>query len=78
MPGGKVLHMTNLSANAITALIDLGTSRQGVTLPAVVRGGEVTLAELAKAGLIGPERGLTRRGGIIRDREVEKALESAF
>lgn len=66
----------NLSAEAKTALVDVGTNRRGATIsnrtPAAV------VDELHQAGLIGGGLGLTRRGTIARDRLMTAALADAF
>lgn len=67
-----------LSKDALGALIDIGTSRQGAVLKWVTRGGEAVFAELRAAGMIGPERGLTRAGGIVRDREIARLDDLSF
>lgn len=64
----------NLSPAAKSALINVGTSRQGALI-----GGTVKLSviqELVNAGMIGPQRGLTRAGSIARDRAVNEALNA--
>lgn len=64
-----------LTAEARTALINVGTNRQG----AKVTGTDVaTELELNMAGLIGEGAGLTRTGTIVRQRLMDLALESAF
>lgn len=65
-----------LSEQALRALIDIGTSRQGATVPDGTSVGAI--AELVGAGLIGQGRGLTRSGGIRRDREVSRLIDEAF
>lgn len=67
--------MPKLSEDAIRALIDVGTNRQGAivppnTLPAPLR-------ELRTAGLI-KGYGLTRSGTIARERIVRAAMEAIF
>ena len=67
--------MTHLTEAAITALINVGTNRQGAiippnSLPSVLR-------ELKVAGYI-KGYGLTRTGTIARERIVNAALEAAF
>ena len=65
-----------LSAQAQAALIGVGTNRQGATIsPRTV---EVVVWELTAAGLIGRDRGLTRRGTIVRERVMTAALDAAF
>lgn len=66
---------TELSDEAKSALVNVGTNRQGAVVSNVAVSVE---AELYLAGLIGPERGLTRRGTIVRERLVRAALDSAF
>jgi len=63
-----------LSAPALTALIDASANREG----GIVSGTPEVLTELTAAGLIGPARGLTRRGWIRRNREVEALMDAAF
>lgn len=59
-----------MTASARTALINVGTLRQGAT----ATGSPEALAELAKLGLIGPGGGLTRRGTIKRQILMEDEL----
>lgn len=66
--------MTQISQAAKDALINAGTNRQG----AKVQGSAEALAELAVAGLIGPEHGLTRKGTIARERAEDEAFAKAF
>lgn len=63
-----------MSEAATTALINAGTNRQG----AKVQGAPEALAELTASGLIGPERGLTRKGTIARERAENAAFAKAF
>jgi hypothetical protein len=63
-----------LSEAAKQALINVGTNRQG----ARVEGNFSALAELFRAGLIGHEDGLTRKGTIERERLQAAALDAAF
>lgn len=68
-----------LSEAARTVLIGIGTSRQGAKVTdgdaRVCRAGVV---ELDAMGLIGQEKGLTRRGGIVRDRIIAALEDEAF
>jgi hypothetical protein len=68
---------SKLTAEARTALINVGTNRQGarVLQPGV---SPATFVELVEWGLIGPNDGLTRAGAIVRQRLMDLALESAF
>lgn len=65
-----------MTGAARTALIDIGTSRQGALPRAGVTGAQ--MAEMSRLGLIGPQGGLTRKGSIMRDRLIEAALDEAF
>lgn len=64
-----------LSEAAKSALIDAGTSRQGVTVKST---NPKVVYELRTAGLIGDGYGLTRKGTIERERVLEDQLEAAF
>jgi hypothetical protein len=66
--------MPKMSKQATAALINAGTNRQG----AAIKADDATLAELVKLNLIGPERGLTRKGTIERERAMNAALDAAF
>ena len=66
-----------LSPQARTALLSVGTNRQGAT-PRQRDAGPEVMWELEAAGLIGPGGGLTRKGSIVRQREVTRSLEDAF
>lgn len=65
-----------LSDTAKAALINASTSRQGALLPQHTPGPVVT--ELRNAGLIGAYGGLTRTGGVERDRAITQALDAAL
>jgi len=65
-----------LSAAATAALIDCGTNRQGTPIPTTTP--LAAVAELVKADLIGPNRGLTRKGTIARERAVTARMDAAF
>lgn len=58
-----------MSREAKTALINTGTNRQG----AKVHAGPA-LQEMKDLGLVGQDGGLTRKGSIVREREMEAAL----
>jgi hypothetical protein len=64
----------NISQAAKDALYGAGTNRQGTK----VQGTPEVLAELDRAGLIGPGGGLTRSGTIARQRVADAKLEEAF
>lgn len=66
---------TNLSKAAKTALINVGSSRQGTY---VYTDGQAEYDELQRAGLVGVNGGLTRKGTIARDQIVEERLDDAF
>lgn len=68
--------IANLSKSAETALVNVGTLRQGATVNTITT--TEVVAELQTAGLIGPGYGLTRRGTIARQRLVYAALDAAF
>lgn len=62
-----------LSGAAKTALINIGTLRQGATLrPGTA---EDVRLELADAGLVGRVNGLTRAGSIERQRLVSEGID---
>lgn len=63
-----------MSPAARTALINIGTNRQGAT----ATGSPEALHELTKLGLIGPGNGLTRCGTIERQLMMEDLLEDIF
>lgn len=65
-----------LSDMAKTALLDLGTDRQG-TLPAPGTP-PAAITELCAAGLMGEKTGLTRAGSIARQRISEQMMEAMF
>jgi hypothetical protein len=69
--------MTQLSQLMKDALIDAGASREGARVPATYLKSDA-IPDLENASLIGPDRGLTRRGVIARDRAVAEALDKAF
>lgn len=68
--------MSELSEAARTALMDVGTNRQGATIPTTTA--VAVRRELGDAGLIGRTCGLTRKGTIVRERLMDAALEEAF
>lgn len=63
-----------MSPAARTALVNVGTNRQGAT----ATGSPEAMAELSKLGLIGPGNGLTRCGTIERQLMMEDMLEDLF
>lgn len=65
-----------ITGAAATALADCGTNRQGTPIPASTA--TEVRRELERAGLIGPNAGLTRRGTIVRQRLMDEMLEKAF
>jgi hypothetical protein len=66
--------LDQLSMTARTVLLSAGTSRQGArTYP---RENESARQELLSAGLIGDKDGLTRAGTIVRERLVDRLMES--
>lgn len=65
-----------LSREALTALMNVGTSRQGSAVP-VARGGEL-FNELKAAGMIRNGGGLTRAGSIARERHANQLLDELF
>lgn len=65
-----------LSAEAKTALINVGTSRQGAVVPQATSAR--VLFELRAMNMIGQDNGLTRFGTIARQRAVSAALDAAF
>lgn len=64
---------TNLSEAAKSALIS-AVGREG----AQVKANAVIASELAQAGLIGAQDGLTRKGTIVREKVILAALDEAF
>ena len=64
-----------LSSEAKTALINVGTNRQGAVVHPNLPAG--TLSELRRKALIG-EYGLTMAGSIARARIVAERLDAAF
>lgn len=65
-----------LSSGALTALMNTGTNRQGALVP--VGRNTMIRAELAEAGLIGPDGGLTRTGSIRRERHRNSLMDELF
>lgn len=70
------LKTDGLSAHGRAALTNAGTSRQGATIPTHTE--NAVRAELMDRGLIGPELGLTRAGGIVRDKIQTEDLDRYF
>jgi hypothetical protein len=67
---------TELSAEALSALMNTGTNRQGSAVPV---GRDTPLwRELEEAGMIRRGGGLTRLGSIVRDREVNRLMDTLF
>lgn len=66
----------NLSPEAQTIVINLPSSRQGATPKG--RNSTDALADLQRAGILGEDYGLTRSGGIYRDRLLAARLDAAF
>lgn len=64
-----------MTASARTALINIGTRRQGSTLSAADR---TALDELQSLGLVGKGGGLTRKGSIKREALYDALLEERF
>jgi hypothetical protein len=65
-----------LSQEALDALINTGTSRQGATIPETTS--DTVVEELLKMGMIGVAYGLTRQGSIVRQAEMYRRLDIAF
>ncbi len=63
-----------MSPAARTALVNVGTNRQGAT----ATGSPEAMHELAKLGLVGPLGGLTRAGTIERQLIMEDMMEDLF
>jgi hypothetical protein len=61
---------------ARTALIDIGTNRQGATPPA--KTDAAVLHELTTLGILGVGNGLTRRGTIKREQVMNDLLDDIF
>lgn len=61
----------DISREAKSAIINAGTSKVGATVRTT---SSETFNELLYAGLIGPKGGLTVKGSIFREREMERAL----
>lgn len=70
-----IVKTQDLSPAARAALTNVGTSRQGATVPA---GTDEVFRELKDAGLIGPLGGLTMAGTIVRDRIQDEDLDALF
>lgn len=65
-----------LSREALTALANVGTSRQGSVVPVARNSG--VWRELEAAGMIRSGGGLTRAGSITRERHVNQLLDTLF
>lgn len=65
-----------MTASARTALVDIGTNRQGSTPGPLTP--EAVLKELFELGLIGKGHGLTRKGSIKREMIVEELFDAQF
>lgn len=71
-----IIKTQDLSPEARAALTNVGTSRQGATIP---QGTQYRVVrELLDAGLIGVGLGLTMRGTILRDRIQDEDLDLYF
>jgi hypothetical protein len=66
----------NLSPAAESIVINLSSSRQGTTPKG--RNDTAALADLQRAGILGDDYGLTRKGSAFRDRLVAARLDAAF
>lgn len=66
----------NLTPEALTALANVGTNRQGAEIHPYTA--TEVRRELQVAGLIGPFGGLTRKGSIVRQRHMDALLDAAF
>jgi hypothetical protein len=65
-----------MSSAARTALINVGTNRQGAMIPALTP--QAAIDELSRLGLIGRNLGLTRKGTIKREQISLEELDSMF
>lgn len=65
-----------LSPQALTALMNTGTNRQGSAVP--VARGSALWRELEAAGMIRSGGGLTRAGSIARERHATRLLDELF
>lgn len=65
-----------MSQAARTALINIGTQRQGAT--AAARTAPAVIDELQRLGYIGKGHGLTRKGSIKRQILLEDTLNDLF
>jgi hypothetical protein len=70
----EIVKVEDLSAEARTALINFGGSRQGQHMPQGLP--ENVRLELYRHNLISVVGNLTRWGGIVRDRCVDAALDA--
>lgn len=62
-----------LSKKALDALAGAKTGQGQVIVTDAI-----TLNELSKAGMIGPDNGITRAGSIIQEREYQTRLDEMF
>lgn len=70
------IRTNELSAEALTALMNTGTNRQGSAVPIARNSG--VWAELEAAGMIRSGGGLTRAGSIARERRVNQLLDDVL
>lgn len=70
----EIVKTRDLSAEAKTALINFGASRQGATPPQGTPA--YILGQLFGHALVSPAGNLTRIGGIVRDRVLTEALDA--
>lgn len=73
---GDMTQTAKLSEAAQTALINVGTNRQGALVDSMTY--SQILGELFGAGLIGSDNGLTRKGTIARQAVLSARLDAAF
>lgn len=72
----QAFDVMDLSAAARSALLAIGTNRQGAVIaPGTPSGASL---ELRAAGYTGPDNGLTRAGSIARQRLNERLMEAMF
>lgn len=65
-----------LSREALSALMSVGTNRQGAAVPVARDSG--VWDELKTAGMIRDGGGLTRAGSIVRQREADRLMDELF
>ena len=66
-----------LSREAMSALMSTGNNRQGA-VPQVARTDARIWGELETTGMVGPGGGLTRKGSVTRQREVDRLMDELF